>query len=201
MSIVLLLSSMTLFAVLHSILARQSIKSRVRAAIGERAYEGLYRIGYNIFASISFAPVLVILFLSPGPVVWNLNGIMAVLFRLLQLTGLIGLTVSLLQIDGWRFLGVKQLLAYLNGDPLPLPPEPLKTGGVYALVRHPLYLFSLLVLWFTPSMQLNWLVFVAAATVYFVVGSLFEERTMHQIFGDTYETYRQQTPWMIPFVK
>ena len=43
--------------------------------------------------------------------------------------------------------------------------------GVYGLVRHPLYFFSLLVLWFTPQMTLHWLVFVILATVYFLVGS------------------------------
>lgn len=201
MSIILLLLFTVLFAVLHSILARLTVKARVRAAIGERAYEGFYRIGYNIFAVICFAPVMVLLFLEPGPVVWDVSSVGVIVFRALQLTGLIGLTVSVLQIDGWRFVGLKQVRAYFNGDPLPLPPEPLKTNGVYALVRHPLYLFSLLVLWFTPSMQLNWLVFVILATVYFLVGSRFEERTMRKVFGEPYETYRRRTPWMLPFLK
>ncbi len=190
-----------IFAALHSILARLAIKSRIRSAIGERRYEGLYRIAYNILAVVTFAPVLVVLWLEPGAAVWDVGGVAAVVFRVLQLVGVVGLSVSLLQIEGGRFLGTAQLSAYLQGEPLPLPDEPLKTDGVYGLVRHPLYFFSLLVLWFTPQMQLNWLVFVILATVYFLVGSRLEERTMQELFGQAYREYQQRVPWMIPFVK
>jgi len=189
------------FAVLHSILARLAIKSRVRAVVGNRRYEAFYRIVYNVLSVITFAPIFGVLYLYPGADVWSMSGAIAIVFRILQLIGLLGLGASLLQIDGGRFLGTKQVQAYLNDAPLPLPDEPLQTGGVYAIVRHPLYLFSLMVLWFTPSMSTSWFAFVVLSTIYFAVGSIFEERTMIEIFGEPYKAYQQDVPWLIPFVK
>ncbi|MDX1991550.1 MAG: hypothetical protein SF029_04140 [bacterium] len=49
-----------LYAVVHSLLAGKRAKQTVRKWLGERAYHGLYRIGYNIFA------VLTVLHLIPG---------------------------------------------------------------------------------------------------------------------------------------
>lgn len=200
-SSLLMVFAMALFSIVHSILARLPIKAWVGRRMGKRAYEGLYRLGYNALAGITFLPVLYILFFMPGGRVWSFDGLAALPFRLLQLTGIIGLTISLLQIDLGRFIGTRQMRAYLNGDPLPLPPEPLKTNGVYGLVRHPLYLFSLLVLWFTPNMTSTALVFVITATIYFVLGSILEERTMVKLFGQTYQQYQQRVPWLVPFVR
>ncbi len=189
------------FGVLHSMLARLAVKAWIRDRLGERAFEGFYRLVYNAFSVISFLPVVAVLFVAPGPTVWQVNGMGAWGLRLLQLAGLAGLTVSVLQIDGWRFMGVSQAVAYFAGKPLPLPEEALITSGVYRLVRHPLYLFSLMVLWFTPSMTLTGLVFAAMATLYFAVGSVLEERTMARLFGQPYVEYQQQVPWMIPFMR
>lgn len=201
MTLILVIVLTMIFAVLHSILARLAVKSRIRHLIGDRAYEGLYRIVYNAFSVITFTPIFVVLILQPGADVWNISGVLAGVFRVLQLIGLVGLVISLMQIESGRFLGTSQLRAYLNNAPLPLPDEPLRTDGLYGFVRHPLYLFSLMILWFTPSMSANWLVFVVAATLYFAIGSILEERTMLKLFGETYATYQQQVPWIIPFVK
>lgn len=192
---------MAAFGVLHSILARLTVKAYMRDRVGDRAFEGFYRLGYNAFSVITFLPVVAVLLLAPGPTVWQVDGIGAWGLRMLQLIGLAGLTASVLQIDGWRFMGVSQAIAYFDGTPLPLPEEPLITNGVYRLVRHPLYLFMLMVLWFTPSMTLTGLVFAATMTLYSVVGSLFEERTMTKLFGQPYTEYQRQVPWMIPLMK
>jgi protein-S-isoprenylcysteine O-methyltransferase Ste14 len=173
----------------------------VRERVGVRAYEAFYRITYNFVSVLTFLPVMVLLVLNPGDPVWTLDGLFALVFRGLQITGLIGLMISVLQIEAGRFIGTTQLIAYMNDAPLPLPPEPLQTEGVYRLVRHPLYFFSLLVLWFTPNMTSTGLVFVITATLYFVFGSLLEERTMEKVIGEPYRRYQASVPWMLPFVK
>jgi protein-S-isoprenylcysteine O-methyltransferase Ste14 len=115
--------------------------------------------------------------------------------------GLIGLVVSLLQINLGQFTGLSQVRAYVAGDPLPLPIEPLQTKGMYALVRHPLYLFSLMILWPVSSMTDTMLAFNIAATLYFVIGSRYEERRLTEAFGQPYRAYQQRVAWLIPFVK
>ncbi|MBN8595195.1 MAG: isoprenylcysteine carboxylmethyltransferase family protein [Anaerolineae bacterium] len=189
------------FAVIHSILAQNRVKDSIRARMGERAYLGLYRILYNILAVLTLAPALVAIAFTPSPIIWRVEGIPAVLLVGLQGIGLVGLTVSLLQTDILRFGGVTQLMAWLSDQPLPLPPESLRTDGVYALVRHPLYLFSLLMLWPMAVMTESLLAFNIAATAYFVIGSIIEERRMVNDFGEPYIRYRQNVPWLFPFVK
>jgi len=189
------------FGVLHSLTAAIGVKAVFVAMMGERAYLGLYRLFYNTVSAITLLPILLLMVAQPGAAVWALDGAAALGFYALQGLGLLGLAVSLLQIDGMAFLGVKQVAAYFAGEKLPLPPEPLAVGGVYALVRHPLYFFSLLFLWFSPQMSAAGLGLALGASVYFVVGSWLEERKLVRYFGQPYIEYQRRVAWMIPFVR
>jgi protein-S-isoprenylcysteine O-methyltransferase Ste14 len=192
---------MALFGILHSWLAGQNIKQAIRQRLGERVYQGFYRLGYNALAVATLGPVGVFVLLNPGQVIWQADGVARLLMILIQLAGVIGIVVSLLQIDFWRFAGLRQAKAYLNNQPLPLPDEPLQTRGLYGFVRHPLYLFSLMVIWPLSPMTESWLAFNFASTLYFTLGSLLEERRLIAAYGKTYLEYRQRVPWLVPFLR
>jgi protein-S-isoprenylcysteine O-methyltransferase Ste14 len=70
--------------------------------------------------------------------------------------------------------------------------------GFYCYVRHPIYSFSLLLLWLTPAMTVNLLTVYVLTTLYFYVGSLHEERRLLAEFGEAYRDYQQQVPRLIP---
>lgn len=193
--------AMLIFSLIHSLMAGQNIKTFIRRWFGERVYFGLYRIGYNVIAAISLIPVFLLIILYPGNIVWSVNGTPAVILVVIQGVGFIGLVVSLIQIDLGQFTGLSQLRAYINHQPLPLPTEPLQINGVYKLVRHPLYLFSLMVIWPFPTMSQALFAFNIGATLYFIFGSLLEERRLLAFFGQAYADYRQRVPWLIPFLK
>lgn len=186
---------------LHSLLAASSTKRLVLDIVGKRAYLGLYTLVFNVLSVVTLLPVLWGLAVETGPVIWEVSGVLAGIMIAIQGIGLLGLVIAGLQIDLMRFVGVRQALAWLNGDPLPLPPEPLQTEGVYAISRHPLYLFSLLLIWPTPVMLSGWLGFCVAATVYFMVGSRLEERKLRAVFGEAYQRYQQRVPWLVPFIR
>lgn len=192
--------SIVAFGFVHSILASKEAKQAFQERFGERAYHGLYRLIYNILAGVTLLPAAVLMMVVPSRVVWMVESPISIVFLALQLVGVIGLLVSIAQIDGGQFLGISQAIAYFRGDTLPLPKEPLSVGGVYALVRHPLYFFSLLVLWFVPTMSEGYLGLCIGATLYFVIGSWYEERRLLAYFGDEYRAYQQKVAWMIPFV-
>lgn len=189
---------LALFAVLHSWLAGSGIKAAVRQRIGEQAYEAYYRLGYNIWSIVTLLPVVIALLLNPGRVIWQTEGFVSMLFLVVQALGLVGMLISLMQIDLLRFGGLRQVLAYWNGQRLPLPDEPLQVNGVYRLVRHPLYLFSLMIIWPLNIMTEGFLAFAIGSTIYFIFGSLLEERRLLEAYGETYRLYQQQTPWLIP---
>jgi methanethiol S-methyltransferase len=74
----------------------------------------------------------------------------------------------------------------------------LVTRGLYRVVRHPLYTFSLLFLWLSPSVSQNSLTLYIGATLYFIIGAYFEERKLLRDFGEAYAEYKRKTPMLIP---
>jgi len=79
----------------------------------------------------------------------------------------------------------------------------LITGGVYALVRHPMYtaffLWALAQLFLLPNYIAGPAGLVGFGTLYFFrVGR--EERMMLETFGDEYEIYRSRTKRLLPWI-
>ena len=189
------------YGLIHSWLASTHLKQYIRRLVGSQRYDGFYRLSYNLFAIVSLSPILGLIILRPGGTVWQATGIPTVFLLIIQFIGLVGVMLSLLQIDLGQFLGLTQLMAYFKGQQLPLADEPLQFNGVYRLVRHPLYVFSLLVIWPMSPMSESLLAFNVCTTIYFVVGSILEERKLIAIYGEKYRAYQQLTPAFIPFLK
>ena len=188
-----------LWAGLHSLTAMPAFKRKIAQAIGPLAYAGLYRLLYNSWAVLTFLPVLWALATQlPATTIWQIPQPFNFLFYFVQLIGLVGLTISLWQTDFWSFVGLRQTIRYIQGESRPERPIPFIRTGTYGLVRHPLYFFSLLFIWFTPLMSLSGLVFNLLATLYFGLGSLHEERRLLADYGDDYHRYRQEVPAFIP---
>jgi protein-S-isoprenylcysteine O-methyltransferase Ste14 len=195
-----LAATFLLWALFHSVTAARPFKRWMQGVLGERAYAGLYRLVYNVVAVLTFVPVLYVLAVYvPATVIWRAPFPWAWVMLLIQALGVLGLLISLLQTDALSFLGLRQAWRYLRGAQAPQPPGALVTGGPYALVRHPLYLFSLLALWFTPLLTLNLLIFNLLATLYFWLGSLHEERRLLAEFGDVYRQYQMKVPALLPW--
>jgi protein-S-isoprenylcysteine O-methyltransferase Ste14 len=195
------LTALLAYGAFHSATASAACKTRVASLLGQRSFLGLYRLSYSILSVLTFLPVVSLLTARPGSTVWNAQGVTADVLLAIRAMAGIGVAAALMQIDALRFLGIKDASAYFRGRELPLPAERLATGGIYRLVRHPLYLFSMIALWTSPIMTESLLGFTLGATIYFVVGSILEERKMAGAFGEEWSAYREAVPWLIPFVK
>lgn len=112
--------------------------------------------------------------------------------------GVIGVALSLLYTDVWSFLGVRQAWRYLQGAAEPNPPVNFTSSGPYALVRHPLYFFSLLFIWVSPLMTVNGLLFNLLTTLYLWLGSLHEERRLEAAYVQQYRRYQAEVPALLP---
>lgn len=199
MCMIVILLWMLGFALVHSITADKRVKAWIGNRLGERFQHGWYRLFYNVLSVISLAPLFLYM-ATRSSVIYSVSDTSALIFRAIQIVGLVGATISILQIDWMRFVGLRQVMAYFSGDDLPLAGEALKTDGLYGFVRHPLYFFSLLFLWFNPTLTNTALYFNIGATLYFVIGSIVEERRMRDYYGDTYQKYQERVPWLIPFI-
>jgi protein-S-isoprenylcysteine O-methyltransferase Ste14 len=198
LNVVLISGLFLLFGAIHSLTAGVAPKERLSTVFPARLVEGWYRLLYNLFSAITVAPVLIAVAILPDSMIYAVPPPWSLLFRLAQLAGVAGLVGALFVTDVFRFAGISQAVAYLSGAPLPLPTGSLQVKGMYAVVRHPLYLFSLLAIWPTPTLTLNMLIFNSGATLYFVVGSLIEERRLERAHGEAYRAYRRQVPWLLP---
>lgn len=198
---ILIAFTMIAYGLGHSWLASIGFKQMMQRVMGNRRFHGLYRALYNLIAIVTLTPILGLVLLYPGETVWQFSGSGHVVSVAVQITGMIGVCISLGQIRLGEFIGIAQFAAYARGTALPLPQEALQTGGMYRLVRHPLYLFSLMVIWPMSTMTESWLAFNVLATLYFVVGMVFEERKLLAMYGEVYRDYQARTPALLPLWK
>jgi protein-S-isoprenylcysteine O-methyltransferase Ste14 len=167
-----------LFGLQHSLMARRWFKHRVRFARPRRAYV------LTTFATLA----VIAYFWQPIPqVVWRYSGLVAVGLYLIWTFGLQLILFGAWSIN-WRELA---------GLAEPGPPR-FEIPFLYTIVRHPIYLGSILVLWATPSMTFGRLLFAAGMTLYILIGILFEERDLERTFGEVYRVYKRRVPMLIP---
>jgi protein-S-isoprenylcysteine O-methyltransferase Ste14 len=197
--IALLILVFVVWAVVHSLTAGPRAKDRFRKQFGDRAYHGWYRLLYNVFSLITFLAVMALLAaIVPDRLLYSVPMPYRLINFALQGVGVAGLAYALWQTDILSFAGVRQFVRYLRGEAVVEPPAQFITTGTYGLVRHPLYLFSMIFLWANPDMTLQSLVLYLYVTAYFYVGSLYEERRLAAEFGEAYAAYRQQVPSFLP---
>lgn len=197
--IVLFLIFFVLWSVIHSLLASAAFKAWIRQRVGEVRFAGFYRFAYSAFATLTFLPLFVMAaFLPDDFTVWQVTGWGAWLLWGLRLVGLLGAAYTILETGGMQFVGITQVFDFFAGRETQEDKGKLMTTGTYSLMRHPLYTFSILFLWASPTMTRNGLLFNGAITLYFVIGSIYEERRLRAQFGEAYARYQTQAGRFLP---
>jgi methanethiol S-methyltransferase len=188
MSIFILLLALAIWGVVHSFLASHLAKDLFRLKVGSINF---YRLAYNIFAAISFLPVLYLMATLPNQLVYEIPSPWNLVMFGGQLLSALMLLIAFLQTDSLSFVGLRQLFEEEKSGALVV-------HGLYKIVRHPLYTFSLLFLWLTPSVSQNSLTVYIGSTLYILIGIYFEERKLLREFGEAYAAYKKSTPMLIP---
>lgn len=169
-----------LFAATHSLFATARVKKLLNGAESKG-----YRLTYNIASLAMFGWVMSahrhseVLYVAPG--VWSL------VMYALQLVVIVILVVCLAQTGIASFLGFSRQIS-----------SQFTSSGLYSIVRHPLYLFSILFMALNPVMTSQWLILTIMSTVYFIIGGMVEERRLIAAFGDEYVHYQHSVPFLVP---
>ena len=190
MSILAILLSLLLWGLVHSVLASHAVKAALTRALGQGFMRG-YRFFYNVFAFITFLPVLYLVRALPDAPLYSVPAPISYAMTLGQGLAAIMLVVGVLQTDTLAFVGLRQFFEQEK-------PAQLVTRGLYRLVRHPLYTAGLLFLWLSPQATVNSFTMYVGATIYILVGAYFEERKLLREFGAAYAEYKARTPMLIP---
>lgn len=181
----------TVFALHHSVFARLNVK----AAIGRVTSPELERSIYVWIASLLFVAVCA-LWLPVSGVLWEATGPVAWLLRGVQLFAAVFTVAAARHLDVLDLAGIRQAIGLPSNRP-----TKLDHTGPYGLVRHPIYLGWLLLVWPAPFMNGTRLVFAAISTLYLFAAIPFEERDLRRTFGDAYARYAERVKHkMIPGV-
>jgi protein-S-isoprenylcysteine O-methyltransferase Ste14 len=180
------------YAFVHSLLASLALKAAVT-----RNWPGIapwYRLGYNLFAAVSALPLVWLFYTVPGDNLWAWRGIWAWLGNGLALAAVAGVMISSRSYDMDEFLGLRQIRARVCDA---TADDGFRISPLHRFVRHPWYSFGLVIVW-TRDMNEAMLVSALAITLYFVIGSRFEERKLIALHGDSYSRYRKRVPGLLP---
>lgn len=195
MRIHLLILIIFVWCVIHSLMASLTVKKAFRRWLGKDIIR-VYRFAYNLFAIISFLPILWLMATLPDRRIYAIPFPWLIFSLVGQALAIIPLLVGLRQTGTWEFIGLRHLLIKEDENP-----HELVIHGMYQQVRHPLYTAGLLFIWLTPVMSLNILTVFFILTVYTVIGAYLEERRLWQEYGQVYLEYKTKTPMFIPGLK
>ncbi len=177
-----------IFALIHSLLATDHIKSKAERLLKKRFR--YYRIAYTVISFITFAPAFLtwVEYTSSTPLVYIVPQWLYPVIILIRLLALGLFLYAALQTDILEFIGIK--------------PEKkqnvLIRTGAYGIVRHPLYTACMIVLFTKTDMTELDLTAAALVSIYFIIGAYIEQKRLLSTFGEEYRKYQQQVSMFIP---
>lgn len=182
------------FALHHSLLARARPKAWAQRLIGSR-----YERSFYVWCASALFIVVCGAWQPVAGVAWRADGILGTALTLLQSAGVVVTLYASAQLGVFDLAGIRQARA-AAASAEPVRPT-LRDRGLYGVVRHPIYLAWLLMVWPSPLMTGSRFTFAAVSTAYLVAATLLEERTLHRDYGVAYAAYATRVRWrMLPFV-
>ncbi len=194
----------TVFALHHSLFARDPIRKGITRSVGV-----LERSTYVWIASALFIAVCAWWQPVAGDV-WRIDEPAGVwLLRATQLVGVWLTLRSALMIDFLELAGFRQVGRVQTDPPStvgrvlsdPANGSPFKTSGPYGWVRHPIYAGWFLLVFSVSSMTMTRLVFALTSSLYLLIAIPLEERALRSSSAGAYEQYMKQVRWkLLPHV-
>ena len=179
------------FAFHHSLFARTRMRRWVAACVSP----ALERTVYVWVASVLFVALCWAWRPVPG-VAWRVGPPWSLVLAGIQIAGVWLSLQSARQLDVWDLAGLRQAL----GRTVQRGPGLIR-GGLYGLVRHPIYCGWLLMVWPAATMTGTRLAFASLSTAYLLIAIPIEERTLRRDFGAEYDAYAAAVRWrIVPFL-
>lgn len=190
---IVLVLAWVLYFFIHSFLAGFAVKNFMQTRFP--AVFKYYRLIYNLIASTGLLIILIINGALASPLLINSTIFTTVLGLMLATSGLLVIKKAFKCYNLKEYLGIEK--AAKSADPR------LITDGILAVVRHPIYTGTLLIVfgfWFYRPNATN-LVTVICICLYLIAGIYLEEKKLRATFGKAYDTYKKKVPMLIPRLK
>jgi protein-S-isoprenylcysteine O-methyltransferase Ste14 len=181
-----------LFFIQHSIMVRRGFRLWLTRSVRADFHGALYAAASGsclLLLTGLWQPVGSALWMPPAPLRWA----MIVVF----LTAGAGAWWGSRSLGDFDALGVKPALRVFASQK-PIAATPFTVRGPYRWVRHPLYLFSLIMIWSCPVFTADRLLHNGLWTIWIIIGAILEERDLVGCFGEAYRSYQKTVPMLLP---
>jgi len=180
------------FFIQHSGMLRRSFRARLSAIIPQHYHGALFA----IFSGAALTSMIV-LWQSSSVTVYELQSFPRWLARGGFLLAIAGFAWGGYALRSFDPFGIDSIRAHLSGKRD--APRPFVVSGPYSWVRHPLYFFTILMIWSCPVLTADRLLFNVLWTAWIYVGTFFEEADLLLDFGEAYRDYQRRIPRLIPW--
>ena len=187
------------FAAVHSALASTTAKRRAARVAGERQAHAGYRLFFVGQALLTSGLLAAYGSKLPKHTLYRIDGVGAGLLRACQCVALFELWRAAHHVGVARLAGLENWRAWRERRPVPAgpyaqgpeigPDGQLLIGAAFLWTRHPLNFLGIPIFWLTPHMTTRRLAFNLVSSVYFVLGSLHEEKRLKAGYGIRYRAY------------
>lgn len=175
------------FAIFHSVL----LAPPVRRTLGRWVPHALYGCVFTFATCVSLLLTTEIWQPSAG-VIWRLEGPPAVSVELAYFLSWAALLYSLCLTGLGNQTGLTPWWAWVRGRDVPR--REFVPKGAYRLLRHPVYLSFLGLIWFNPLMTFDRMALAIAWSAHIFVGSYLKDRRLTYYIGETYREYQRHVP-------
>jgi protein-S-isoprenylcysteine O-methyltransferase Ste14 len=180
------------FGLQHSVMARPAFKRVWTRVVPQPIERATY-----VFASCLVLGAMMWLWQPIDGVLWDVQSPVqrGGLWTLFAVGWLMVPAVSFM-ISHFDLFGLRQVWLHLVGrENTPLE---FRTPGLYAHIRHPLYVGWAIAFWATPTMTVGHALYATVLTGYMALAALVEERDLIAHFGEQYLDYMRRVPRYVP---
>jgi methanethiol S-methyltransferase len=176
----------SVFALHHSLFARDGVKRRLSRVVPEPMLRSVY-----VWLASTLLIAVCLAWQPVGGDLYRHTGVLGLAHAGVQVAGVLMIIHAVRTIDALELAGIHRH----SGT------ESLQTVGPYRWVRHPVYSGWLLLTFGAAHMTGDRLIFAGISTFYLLIAMPFEERSLRQSFGDAYADYVRRVRYrIIPYV-
>ena len=175
----------------HSSMIRRPFRRRLSVLIPSHYQGAMYTVasGFVLLAFVAF-------WQGSDIMLFEVHGLPGGIMRIFYLLSILGMCWGMWALRSIDMFGLDPILKNLRAKPSPSGPFTIR--GPYRWVRHPLYLFMIVLFWSCPLMTADRLLFNILWTIWIVIGTILEERDLVDDFGAAYRDYQKNVPMLVP---
>jgi protein-S-isoprenylcysteine O-methyltransferase Ste14 len=179
------------FFLQHSGMIRRPFRQSLEVLIPPHYQGAMYTVvsGFALLAFVTF-------WQGSDIILLQIHGSSVVVMHAFYFLSILGTCWGMWALRSIDMFGLDPILKNLQAKPSPSIPFTIR--GPYCWVRHPLYLFMIVLFWSCPSLTADRLLFNILWTIWVVIATILEERDLVDDFGQAYRDYQATVPMLVP---